>query len=174
MRKNRAGHAQLVASIFMVAWQCVPFHRGNENSDMMVHGSEILDCFSGWFHGIWTKKETIFISPSHKGSWGGGMGPGRRPWDGSVSHCLPHPRDGRRACEGLQSSVAVHRLMRADATERWRTFGFCRVCACIRSWQDFLFHHVVPNGWDHRCEHCLLPLRGARPPPRNKRLHLKN
>ena len=52
MRKNRAGHAQLVASIFMVAWQCVPFHRGNENSDMMVHGSEILDCFSGWFHGI--------------------------------------------------------------------------------------------------------------------------
>lgn len=45
---------------------------------MMVHGNEIFDCFSGWFHGIWTNKEAILQVQARKAAgleeWGRGVG----------------------------------------------------------------------------------------------------
>lgn len=44
-------------------------------------------------------------------------------WGRGLGHCHPHPGDGRKAlvmeagCKGLRSSMAVHRLMKADTTE---------------------------------------------------------
>ena len=37
-------------------------------------------------------------------------------------------------------------------------------------WHDY----IVPIGLDHRCVHCILQWSGARPPPKHRRINLKN
>ena len=37
-------------------------------------------------------------------------------------------------------------------------------------WHDY----IVPIGLDHRCVHCILQWPGARPPPKHRRINLKN